>query len=70
MTKRCLVFFLLSVLLLSAACSFIPLGKAEPQIIKSNNDNREYRYVEFSNQLRVLLVSDVEAEKSAASLDQ
>jgi insulysin len=36
---------------------------------KSENDNREYRYLTLGNNLRVLLVSDPAAEKSAAALN-
>ncbi len=36
---------------------------------KSENDNREYRYLTLSNSLRVLLISDAAAEKSAAALN-
>lgn len=35
---------------------------------KSQSDNRQYRYLELENQLKVLLVSDPLAEKSAAAL--
>ncbi len=38
------------------------------EIKKSENDKREYRYLELENQLRVLLISDIETEKSAAAL--
>ena len=38
-------------------------------IIKSKCDKREYRRVTLANQIRCLLVSDPEADKSAASLD-
>lgn len=38
-------------------------------ISKSENDNRDYRYLTLSNNLRVLLVSDPAAEKSAAALN-
>ena len=38
-------------------------------IIKSNSDNREYRYLKLPNEIQVLLISDPEADKSAASLD-
>ncbi len=41
---------------------------APGEIIASPNDNREYRYLELANQLRVILVSDREADKAAASL--
>jgi insulysin len=36
---------------------------------KGDNDNRDYRYITLSNNLRVLLISDAAAEKSAASLN-
>ncbi len=36
---------------------------------KSDNDNRDYRYLTLSNNLRVLLISDPAAEKSAAALN-
>lgn len=38
-------------------------------VIKSKNDKRSYRYLVLDNQLRVLLISDPETEKSAAALD-
>lgn len=38
-------------------------------IIKSESDKRNYRYLTLPNQLQVLLISDPETEKSAASLD-
>ncbi|HOY22119.1 MAG TPA: insulinase family protein [Cellvibrio sp.] len=38
-------------------------------INKSENDNRDYRYLTLSNNLRVLLISDPAAEKSAAALN-
>lgn len=40
-----------------------------PQIIKSKSDNREYRHVTLPNQMQCLLISDSEADKSAAALD-
>lgn len=39
------------------------------EVIKSENDDREYRYITLKNKLRVLLISDAAAEKSAAALD-
>lgn len=49
-------------------------GQHEPArrsstIIKSENDQREYRYLVLANKLRVLLISDATTEKSAAALD-
>lgn len=38
-------------------------------IQKSPNDSREYRHIKLANKLDVLLISDPETEKSAASLD-
>ncbi|MDC3332717.1 insulinase family protein [bacterium] len=38
-------------------------------ITKSPNDKRDYQYLELSNQLKVLLISDPTTDKSAASLD-
>lgn len=38
-------------------------------IIKSKSDKRLYRYLELPNRLGCLLVSDSEADKSAAALD-
>ena len=69
MSKHWFASFSLLVLWLAVACSVIPAGDTDSQIVKSDNDSRQYRYVEFPNQLRVLLVSDEAAEKSAASLD-
>lgn len=37
-------------------------------IIKSTSDDREYRYVKLQNDLKVILVSDQEAEKSSACI--
>lgn len=39
------------------------------QPIKSDQDNREYRYLVLPNQLRVLLISDTEAQSSAAAIN-
>ena len=38
------------------------------QIMKSPNDKRQYEYLELPNQMRVLLVSDPDADKAAAAL--
>ena len=39
------------------------------QIVKSQCDKREYEYITLENKLRVLLIHDPEADKSACSLD-
>ena len=41
---------------------------AEPTVVKSPNDQRDYRYIELRNGLRTLLASDPRADKAAASL--
>jgi len=38
-------------------------------IIKSQCDKREYRHLKLPNKMSVILISDQEADKSAASLD-
>lgn len=66
-----LVVRLLTVFILMhlAACSVLSLSSSSTDIIKSDNDDREYRYITLPNQMRVLLVSDSKANKAAASLD-
>jgi hypothetical protein len=41
---------------------------AEISIRKSPNDSRDYRYLVLPNELRVLLVSDPDTDRAAASL--
>jgi len=41
---------------------------ASVEVRKSPNDDRQYRYLELDNQLKVLLVSDPGTDKAAASL--
>ncbi len=49
------------------ACSSVD-GEA-PQPVQSPNDDYQYRYLVLDNQLPVLLISDTDAPKAAASLD-
>ena len=42
---------------------------AETTVVKSPGDTKLYRYLELDNRLKVLLVSDSDADKSAAALD-
>ena len=61
---------LLSTLLLSAlllACTNSPETGIKP--VPSPNDEREYRLLTLDNQMQVLLISDPESPKAAASLD-
>ena len=41
---------------------------AMPTVVKSPNDERDYRYIELANGLKALLASDPDADKAAASL--
>ena len=38
-------------------------------VIKSENDPRNYRLVELKNKIKILLISDPIADKAAASVD-
>ncbi len=51
------------------SCCFLLHVEANAQIIQSENDQRDYRYLELENGLRVVLISDPQANKAAASLD-
>jgi len=57
------IIFSVCLLLLSQAVL------ADTPVTKSENDDRSYRYLELSNHLQVLLISDPNTEKSAAALD-
>ena len=73
---------LLTAVLLATGCSQNPTidqaigaqdAESMPALVtvsprKSPNDTREYRYLTLPNQLKVLLVSDPETDKSAAAL--
>jgi len=60
-------------LLSSTACSFIPTtsptSMPKNSIIQSEIDNRQYQAFTLDNQLEVLIISDPDEEKAAASLD-
>lgn len=51
-----------------AACAAIDTGPETQTVEKSPNDNRDYRYLELDNQLKVLLVEAPDSEVSAVSL--
>ena len=76
MLKRSLV---LVVVLIAACASPQPPGTNTPEagaaagsasgaveIIKSPNDDREFRYLELPNRLKVVLVTDPASDKAAA----
>jgi secreted Zn-dependent insulinase-like peptidase len=50
------------------ACTFMPKQNTA-EIIKSKNDDRNYRSFELSNQLPVIVISDPEADKAAAAMN-
>lgn len=58
---------LLVIMVSLAACSSLMPKISQP--IVSENDTRTYRTITLPNQLQVLLVSDDQAQKAAASLD-
>lgn len=66
--QRVLAFSALLIVVASVQAQQAPAPKIS-LVNKSENDNREYRYLTLSNNLRVLLVSDIAAEKSAAALN-
>ncbi len=45
-----------------------PAHQPAVDVVKSPNDRRQYRYLTLDNEMRVLLVSDPDADKAAASL--
>lgn len=58
-------------LLLLLLCGMLlsPLAEASVSPTKSPNDPNEYRFLELDNGLRVILASDPEADKAAASMN-
>lgn len=63
-------FLTFTLLFLTTACSVFAGNELWGVAVhKSPNDQREYQYIELPNQLRVLLISDPEADKAAASMD-
>lgn len=66
MPGRNQTFFL--AIILAIAFSFFK-GAFDSQPITSQQDQKEYRYLELDNELRVLLISDESADQAGASLD-
>jgi len=68
--KKSILLLLLSLFL--GACVNQPLpdssAVATAKVIKSENDKRQYEYLILPNRMRVLLVSDPEADKAAAAM--
>lgn len=68
LSTRYSLFLLLVILAVATAAYRINMRSSEITIIQSPNDQREYRSLTLRNGLRVILVSDSEADKAAASL--
>ena len=73
------IFALLGVLLLLPGCGGMESSTrtadlyanqqgGDRAIVTSQVDDREYRYLHLPNELKVILISDMEADKAAASL--
>ena len=54
--------------LLNACVSTTSPSASEVTVRKSPNDERQYRYIELDNKLRVLLVADATTDRAAAAL--
>jgi len=61
--------FLLVLVFQFSACTWLDSAKEPVVVAKPLSDQREYRYTELPNGLKVLLISDAGADKAAASLD-
>lgn len=61
--------FIILPALLITACTSNPPTMEKPSIIQSQNDNRHYQAFTLDNDLKVLIISDPETKKAAASLD-
>ncbi len=68
LSTRYSTFLLLVILAVATAAYRINMYSSENNIIQSPNDQREYRSLVLENGLQVILVSDSEADKAAASL--
>ena len=60
--------FLVLVAFTLFGCAELTTRQDTTQVIQSPNDDREYRYLVLDNEMKVLLVSDAEADKAAAAL--
>lgn len=67
-STRYSTFLLLVILAVATAAYRINMYSPTNNIVQSPNDQREYRSITLENGLQVILVSDSEADKAAASL--
>jgi len=63
------LFLALLTTLLTSACTSKQYLMDQTQIIQSQNDNRHYQIFTLENDLQVLIISDPDTDKAAASLD-
>ena len=68
LSTRYSTFLLLVILAVATAAYRINMYSSTNNIVQSPNDQREYRSVILENGLKIVLVSDSEADKAAASL--
>ena len=68
LSTRYSTFLLLVILAVATAAYRINMYSSTNNIVQSPNDQREYRSVILDNGLKIVLVSDSEADKAAASL--
>lgn len=68
LSPRYSTFLLLAIFAIATAAYRINMQPSEITIKQSPNDQREYRSLVLKNGLKVILVSDSEADKAAASL--
>jgi len=64
-----LLIFAILPFLLTSACTSKQLLMEPTPIIQSQNDNRHYQIFTLENDLQVLIISDPDTDKAAASLD-
>ena len=66
---RYVALLFISLLMLGCGQNNELIGSRAEEIIKSPNDDRQYRHVQLENGLDVVLISDPAADKAAAALD-
>ncbi len=74
--KKLLLLLTSALIATLSACTHLPATSpgnvstkvSDNTVIKSPNDSRLYEYLELPNQMKVLLISDPEADKAAAAL--
>ena len=60
---------LLTIILVAVVAACASTTRTGPQVVQSPNDSNRYRLLTLENELQVLLISDPDSPKAAASLD-